>query len=319
MPSDKKPPRLRKELRELVLTSGGQPPSVLYHYTSGESLKKILETKTLLATHYGFTNDATELHASHESVVESTTSVRDSQRANAPWLRTIFDRVLEKMESEGFHDDVPNFVACFSEDADNLGQWRAYADDGRGYAIGFDTNRWECNESNEPEFGTILVQCAYDSAELGRETCAQQEAVIRRGGELRQHLSSESDRSALDFEIEMALFLAGAMSTLRLKHSGFRDEKEWRLVALPNEAPRGGTGAQLIGEVGGVFVPRVKLNLSRNRASLPLRRLMIGPTLARSNDHWVEHGLRELLRLTGNDVNRPGFIKRSKVPYRSWR
>jgi hypothetical protein len=31
------------------------------------------------------------------------------------------------------------FISCFSATGDDLGQWRAYADNGRGYALGFDS------------------------------------------------------------------------------------------------------------------------------------------------------------------------------------
>ena len=32
---------------------------------------------------------------------------------------------------------MEQFVSCFSADGDVLSQWRAYADDGHGFAIGF--------------------------------------------------------------------------------------------------------------------------------------------------------------------------------------
>ena len=35
------------------------------------------------------------------------------------------------------------FVCCFSKAEEDLGQWRAYADNGRGYSIGFDAHMLE--------------------------------------------------------------------------------------------------------------------------------------------------------------------------------
>jgi hypothetical protein len=40
-------------------------------------------------------------------------------------------------------DVVKFFALSFSATFDELGQWRAYADDGRGYALGFDTEKLE--------------------------------------------------------------------------------------------------------------------------------------------------------------------------------
>lgn len=38
---------------------------------------------------------------------------------------------------------VPNtlpLISCFSKNGDLLSQWRAYAEDGKGFSIGFDSN-----------------------------------------------------------------------------------------------------------------------------------------------------------------------------------
>ena len=38
---------------------------------------------------------------------------------------------------------VPNtlpLIGCFSKNGDLLSQWRAYAEDGKGFSIGFDSN-----------------------------------------------------------------------------------------------------------------------------------------------------------------------------------
>jgi hypothetical protein len=63
---------LFQELLTLVKRASGDLPQILYHYTSAESLKKILETKRLLATHFEFTNDPTELRYGQGLVVEET-------------------------------------------------------------------------------------------------------------------------------------------------------------------------------------------------------------------------------------------------------
>jgi hypothetical protein len=35
------------------------------------------------------------------------------------------------------------FICCFGTDGDDLGQWRSYAEDGHGFALGFDTGALE--------------------------------------------------------------------------------------------------------------------------------------------------------------------------------
>ncbi len=49
-------------------------------------------------------------------------------------------RVCDQIERLVTHDprsELGFFVASFSRAADDLGQWRGYGDDGRGFAVGF--------------------------------------------------------------------------------------------------------------------------------------------------------------------------------------
>jgi hypothetical protein len=39
------------------------------------------------------------------------------------------------------------FVASLCDDGDNLGQWRGYADQGKGFAIGFDREALACSRN----------------------------------------------------------------------------------------------------------------------------------------------------------------------------
>lgn len=305
------------ELLDLIKATSGKHPAVLYHYTGAASLKKILETKELLATHFEFTNDPTELRYGQSVVLKETARTLAGLGSNEAWAKPILDKVLAKIEHEGFHDDMPTFVACFSADNDNLGQWRAYAQDGRGYAVGFDTARWEYDKTN-PDIGTTLVECSYDAEAMAKEIAEQQRRIIERGSQQRSSTISAGSQTGVDFDIEKALFMVGASATLRLKNPGFRDEKEWRLVALPDDSLRGKPNGQYVREVAGAFAPAIALRLSQKEQRLPLRRIVMGPCHAQEGrTKTAEYGLRELLRLTGNDVAKDGFIKSSRIPYRS--
>lgn len=310
-------PALRRELSELVKASSGDLPSVLYHYTGPESFRRILETRRLLATHYEFTNDPTELRYGQGLVAEETRRTLAGLGPNVSWAEPILHRVLAKIESEGFHDDMPTFVTCFSADGDNLGQWRAYAQDGRGYAIGFDTKKWEYINSNG-SIGPVLVECRYDSTQMATEIAEQQQRILEEGAKLRTPAGSEALNYEAHLEVEKALFLVGAFATLRMKDHGFRDEKEWRLVALPDESERGTPSGQCVREVGGVFAPAIALRLGQDDRRFPLRRIVIGPCHAQEGRTKIaEYGVKELLRLTDTAAPNEGFIKSSRIPYRS--
>jgi hypothetical protein len=307
----------RHDLTLFVKAVGGPPPPVLYHYTSAESLKRILETRRLLATHHEFTNDPTELRYGHRLVVEETKRTLAQLSTEANWAAPILTKVIERIEREGFHDDMPTFVACFSADGDSLGQWRAYAQDGRGYAIGFDTGEWEYDKSNG-DIGTILVECVYDQKEMAETVAYQHRTILEQGGKLLQVARDGASRDGIHLAFEKAIFLSGAIATLRLKDRGFLEEKEWRLAALPDTPANGRADGHYVRELGGVFAPAIALRLSHEGQRLPLRHIVIGPCHAQEGRiKSAQYGVRELLRLMENDVVSPDFVTSSRIPYRS--
>ena len=48
-----------------------------------------------------------------------------------------FKTFADMFQQSNIEKTLEFFIASFSRDRDDLGQWRAYADDGRGFAIGF--------------------------------------------------------------------------------------------------------------------------------------------------------------------------------------
>lgn len=102
---------------------------VLYHYTSFEAFRKIMESERPRATHYSELNDWSELERGRELVLASL-------RAHAATIPRDTMALLER-QAEEFGKLTPQiFIFSLSEVADSLEQWRAYCHDG-GVAIGF--------------------------------------------------------------------------------------------------------------------------------------------------------------------------------------
>src|SRR5258708_16380011 len=110
-------------------------PKALYHYTRGENLINIFENKQLWATHISCLNDMKEWLYGVEEVhrhVKDRLSEGHSQEVE-PVLKR-----LDEYLSNPIVELSPAFVACFSEQEDDLSQWRAYSGGEGGYAIRFD-------------------------------------------------------------------------------------------------------------------------------------------------------------------------------------
>jgi hypothetical protein len=106
----------------------------LYHYTDGRGLKGILESGRMWFTDYRHMNDPSELFHGMEmarSVAASLTPGADGR------ARLFLETFSDMFRHENFEATLDFFIASFSRARDDLGQWRAYADNGRGFAIAF--------------------------------------------------------------------------------------------------------------------------------------------------------------------------------------
>lgn len=108
-------------------------PSLLYHYTDGAGLRGILESGKLWFTDIFNLNDPTELRHGLQPAVEIIKQRAKNGPQGLELLSDMFQEIVNKAEIFAHF-----FVCCFSKDGDDLGQWRAYADNGRGYVIVFD-------------------------------------------------------------------------------------------------------------------------------------------------------------------------------------
>lgn len=115
------------------------PPPIIYHYTDGSGLRGILESGKLWFTDIFNLNDPTELRHGLNPSIEI---LKQRAEEGPPELKE-FLRVYLEMGQSGVEQVAHFFVCCFSEDGDDLGQWRAYADNGRGYVVGFDGHMLE--------------------------------------------------------------------------------------------------------------------------------------------------------------------------------
>jgi hypothetical protein len=108
-------------------------PRRLYHYTDGTGLWGILDSGAVrLADIFGL-NDPSELRhgIKHASVILAAAAKNGHPAA------ALFAKIFKKALADGVEKFAQYFVACFSLDGDELGQWRAYADNGRGFALEF--------------------------------------------------------------------------------------------------------------------------------------------------------------------------------------
>lgn len=125
----------------------------LYHYTDGRGLKGIIESGRIWFTDYRHMNDPSEL-------IHGIEMAHHVARLMAPHadgrVRLFLETFIDMFRHANFEAALEFFIASFSRERNDLGQWRAYADNGRGFAIGFSPRMFSVVQQSQadrpPEF-----------------------------------------------------------------------------------------------------------------------------------------------------------------------
>ncbi len=113
--------------------TGTDVPEVVYHYTSGFGLEKILENHELWATEANMLNDPLEGRFFEQNQSEIF--------AYLAQMEYLLDEDDGASRFTWIVDRKPRiFCLSASRSADNVAMWRDYADLGKGYAIGLNTD-----------------------------------------------------------------------------------------------------------------------------------------------------------------------------------
>jgi hypothetical protein len=217
----------------------------LYHYCSNAVLTSILSNREIWASELALSNDALE----------------------GKWLRRVFvDCCNEKGVTPSDQVELLNYLDlvismagyagfCMSEEGDLLSQWRAYADNGMGASVGFNSEYFEVlgniRRDRGDTFSAHLTEVIYDSAEQKKLLAEHVDEIIKliRDGALRQStfLTSEEDNKKRKDKLRtMGLrFLFFYFFVFKLKNPAFSEEREWRVISHIVQTERDVTLGQL--------------------------------------------------------------------------
>jgi hypothetical protein len=187
---------------------------IIYHYCSAQTLLSIVKFRTVRFSDATLLNDGEEGAWGYH--IFQKAAERLSKPENIPKGRPVipsdfFECVAHRWLSLTLK--TRHLVACFSTDGDSLSQWRAYADDGRGVAIGFKAK----------DLRTQLPVQVYDV--LYEEEQQISEMVEALGATYLEFVDKGADYDADWFMQRCAEFPA---SSIALKNPAWRDEKEVR-------------------------------------------------------------------------------------------
>lgn len=195
-------------------------PDILYHYCNIETFYNIIKNKTLRLSDISQSNDLMELNWTPFIATPWLESIYIDTLALNQYDESIVSSVFEYTKSYFTMKQVRPLVCCFSMIGDLLSQWRGYAFDGTGVAIGFNPNkllslppvRWEAVEYNTDN------QHSYIQPIL--EAIFSPEILTEKDSSLRE-------KNVLD----LIVLILDKTSTF--KNPAFVEEREYRLVYKP--------------------------------------------------------------------------------------
>ncbi|MFD0762847.1 DUF2971 domain-containing protein [Lutibacter aestuarii] len=316
--------KIVKELQSFNFNKKSNRLNILYHYTDLSGLKGIIENQSFFSSNSAYLNDKKEFHYGvdlFKSAISNYNILNEYQKKIINEIRKELDNKLES-----YH-----FVTCFSLEGDLLSQWRAYADDGKGIAIGFDLKNLV--EAFNPKASGMLIEYNDQTQKQAVDKIVQTTVSFY-----------ESKLSLLESINQEHLYDVIAQEANEIfnkyigqfKHSSFKEEREYRFdLSIDNDINKARELSYRVSS-NNLLVPflHLKTNLQEELESrkksypeepidvslkkikhkvklLPIKKLIIGPSL---DFELNKKSIIGFLKKNGYSENIE--INQSKVPYR---
>jgi hypothetical protein len=284
-----------------------EPKGPLFHYTSIQGLIGILTGRKIWATSISHLNDKQELFQARDMFRQAIEALRkrispspepaihppDYYKKNPTiaFLEAIYD-LLDLAQ------ELPIFVCSFSEEGDQLSQWRGYCPNAHGFSIGFDYTKLK-NHADRQKF--MVKKCIYQKRE--------QQTIIDEYIENRVVPSLSSMKGSNETRIEVLTVFKEILEILpTMKNEHFVEESEWRLISSAFETPKA-----LVKFRPGktAIIPYCEFELAEEEKELPVECIKNGPTPNRD-----ESLLSLKTLLNQQNMSKTTIVDHSKIPYR---
>jgi Protein of unknown function (DUF2971) len=285
--------------------------ATLYHYTNVGGLRGIIQNECIWFTDFRHMNDPSEvIHG-----IDMARDVIRDVRTGADGRVDLFLQCLaDMMTPANFSRALEYFIGSFSRASDDLGQWRAYADNGRGVAIGFAPHlfRVENTTNKKPDEAAFVSPVIYDVGQVcGRHGMAIEKAaeIFLNTANAHAHLLN-GIAVGLPFMQEFARAVIASpliWNCLTSKHPAYAHEEEVRLIILGmHDKLRPYIQTRIRGAEIVPYIP-YKMAVGKEHS---IGHILVGP--AANPD--AERTVKTMLESLGITHDIP--ISRSLIPYR---
>ena len=290
----------------------------IYHYTTLSSLISIIETQTIFSTNINFLNDKNEFKFGVGLILNVVDKLKKENIEN-PVLDMIEEKIDRIYKSE-------RYVTCFSKNGDLLSQWRAYSNNGKGVAIGFNSSLFK-SSINQIISGKHITYDESYQLKVIEELIRIILAFFKKRKEMIEWADYGYEWLVASTVLE---FLDNIIATY--KHPSFSEEEEYRFeYTIDGNMIKKGKENILFKSTDTIITPYIRLkgkykqyledkdkglyddlgaDLTFAIKQLPIDKIIIGPSL---DFESIELGIQELLDKNNYENVK---IEKSKIPYR---
>lgn len=203
----------------------------VYHYCSCETFISILSNLTLRVTNIKKSNDYTEIVncldlfqrslriACYRFNKKNPEDFEFAQLYHETDIATLVERSI-------MNDTLTYYAICFSEAGDSLSQWRGYADNAAGVAIGF--NRRYLDEVTDHQ-NMKFMSVEYNKQDVQEDLVGY---IIKKLERVKEDLGDLATATHYGNAIS-SVISSFVYNAAFYKNSAFAEEREWRLVFYP--------------------------------------------------------------------------------------
>jgi len=206
-----------------------QKRPLLAHYTSIATLEGIMANDELWFSNPLFMNDMEELRFGiNESarLIRQSPAIKDACVSSERYeiFQKAFDAYLDEFSNNHAFDI---YVLCLSEHDDDkddglLSMWRGYGGNGNGAAIIFDSEKLNENDDSPFIVSNVVYASAKDRLDWIENKCIEFSAILK---------STNVPDDKLYIPV-WHLFERMKIFSIFTKHTGFSEEREWRVVYM---------------------------------------------------------------------------------------
>ncbi len=245
----------------------------LYHYTSSDGLRGILESQKIWGTEASYLNDSQEIKYGIDLAVKTLVKCSSGKRG---WVT---DVVHQAIDAVGRNTGEEIYLACFCEKGDLLSQWKGYSKFGEGYSLGFSASELSRFKRKYPFVNISIRKVIYGREPQERVVKSEFESIAKQTEPLIGKYRGDRDKIIKTAASCLAYCLKAQL--VRFKAESFREEHEWRAIYINSERNEEGRQTVKFRVSEGHVVPYIELDIAPSAQKqvwfLPIAEIVVGP------------------------------------------